>query len=157
MNSCNRISHFRFYISFVLAIVIFVGCKENSTVSIQSSAPQNTPVVVSTTNAFTYAIDANTYTDSTADDLTFSSDSLACTLAVGSYLSGDASLYIRDSTDSIVFYDSITTNKVIVITQSGKGIPKRFTLSCNNFTGKISFALSRTGGLSIDSYISIFR
>jgi hypothetical protein len=143
MNSYKRIAHFGFYIPILLAIVVFIGCKENSTVSIQSSAHQNIPVVVSTTDVFTYAIDANAYADSTADDLTFSSDSLACTLTVSGYLSGDASLYIRDSTDSIVFYNSITTNETIVITQAGKGIPKRFTLSCNTFTGKISFVLSR--------------
>ena len=142
MNSWNRISHFRYYILIVLIIVVFIGCKENSTVSIQSSASQNAPVVVSTTNAFTYAINANAYTDSTAYDLTFSSDSLACTLAVSSYSSGNASLSIRDSTDSIIFYNFVTTDETIVITQAGKGIPKRFTLSCNNFTGKISFVLS---------------
>lgn len=142
MNSSNRISHFSFYIPILLAIVVFVGCKENSTVSIQSSTPKNTPVVVSTTNIFTYAIDANAYTDSIAYDLAFSTDSLACTLAVGGYLSGDALMYIRDSTDSIVFFNFVTTNKAIVITQAGKGIPRRFTLSCNNFTGKISLALS---------------
>jgi len=143
MNLRNRISCFSTYNPILLAIVVFIGCKENSTVSVQSSAHQNIPVAVSTTNAFTYAIDAVTYTDSTAYELTFSSDSLACTLAVGSYSSGDASLYIRDSTDSIVFYNSVTTDEAIVITQAGKGIPKRFTLLCNNFTGKISFVLSR--------------
>jgi hypothetical protein len=142
MDSCNRISHFSFYIPILFAIVVFIGCKENSTVSIQSSTPQNTPVVVSTTNAFTYAIDANAYTASTAYDLAFSTDSLAGTLAIGGYLFGNASLYIRDSTNSIVFNDSVTTNQTIVIAQAGKGIPKRFTLSCNNFTGKISFVLS---------------
>jgi hypothetical protein len=143
MNLTIRISHFIFCIPIFLVIVVFDGCKDNSTVSIQSSTPKNTPVVVSTINTFTYAIDANTYADSTAYDLAFSTDSLACTLAVGGYLSGDASLYIRDSTNSIVFYDSITSNKAVVITRTGKGIPRRFTLLCNNFTGKISFILSR--------------
>ena len=143
MNSSNRISHFSFYIPTLLTIVVFGGCKENSTVSIQSSTTNNTPVVVSTTNAFTYAIDANAYTASTAYDLTFSTDSIACTLAVGGYVSGNASMYIRDSMNSIVFHDSVTTNKAIVITQASKGIPRRFILSCNNFTGKISFILSR--------------
>jgi hypothetical protein len=144
MKSLKRISHFSFYIPILLALVIFVGCKENSTVSIQSSALQNTPIIVSTTNAFTYAIDANAYTANTAYDLAFSTDSLACTLVVGGYLSGNASLYIRDSTNSIVLNDSVTTNRKKVTTQAGTGIPKRFTLSSNNFTGKISFVLSRT-------------
>jgi hypothetical protein len=89
-------------------------------------------------------IDANAYTASPAYDLTFSTDSLAYTLVVDGYLSGNASLYIRDSTNSIVLNDSITTNQKKVTTQTGTGIPKRFTLSCNNFTGKISFVLSRT-------------
>jgi hypothetical protein len=144
MSSSNRILHFSFYIPLLLAIMVLVGCKENSTVSIQSSASQNIPVVVSTTNAFTFAIDANAYTASNVYDLTFSTDSLACTLAVGGYVSGNASLYIRDSTTFNVFNDSITTNQASATTQAGKGTPRQFTLSCNNFTGKISFALSRT-------------
>jgi hypothetical protein len=95
-------------------------------------------------NAFTYVIDANAYNTNTAYDLTFSTDSLAGTLTVGGYLSGNASLYIRNSIYPNIFHDSITTNKTIVIAQAGNGIPSQFTLSCNNFTGKISFVLSRT-------------
>jgi hypothetical protein len=144
MNSNNRITYISSFILILFAIVIFVGCKENSNVTIQTSTPQNTPVVVKTMNAFTYVIDANTYNTNTAYDLTFSTDSLAGTLTVGSYLSGNASLYIRNSINPNIFHDSITTNKTIVIAQAGNGIPNQFTLSCNNFTGKISFVLSRT-------------
>mgnify|MGYP001579145856 FL=1 len=143
MNSNNRISYFCSYASILFTVIMFVGCKEFSTSSTPPTIINNTAVVVTVTNAFTYAIDANAYTTNKIYDLSFSTDSLACTLTVGGYLSGNASINIGSTTNTVVYSDSIFSNKTIVILQSGKGIPKQCTLICNNFTGKISFVLSR--------------
>jgi hypothetical protein len=125
--------------SLVITICL-LGCKEDTSTN---STPANIPVIANTTNAFAFTLVANSYTSNSAYDLTFSTDSLACSITVTNQTSGNASIKILDSTSSIVYSDSLLSNKVLAFTQANKGIPKSIKLAFNNYTGTLVFALSR--------------
>jgi serine protease inhibitor len=123
-----------------------VGCKDNTS----SNNPAvvngtNTPVIANTSNAFAFTLTANAYTANTVYDVSFSSDSLACSLTIAHQTTGAGSLIILDSTNSLVYSDSTLSNKVVALTQSNKGIPKSIRMIFNGYTGTIYFALSKNG------------
>ncbi len=126
----------------LLAITICLfDCKQDTSTN---SASANIPVIASTTNAFTFTLVSNSYTSSLAYDLSFSTDSLAYAITITNQTSGNASLIIFDSNSSIVYSDSLLSNKVLAFTQTNKGIPKNIKLAFNNYTGTLVFALSRS-------------
>ncbi len=127
-------------VTLLVTTICFIGCKDDATTN---STPSNIPVVANTTNAFSYSIVANSYSSSTDYNLTFTSDSLSCTITVTNQTLGNASVKILDSTNSIVYSDSLLSNKVVAFTQANKGIPKTLKLTFNNYTGTLIFALSR--------------
>ena len=140
-----RIRNFFFSLPLILiAASLFIGCDKNTTdVTIPTNTViGNTPVNVSATNAFTYTIDANGFTTNAGQDLSFTSDSLVYTIVVTGYSSGSATIEVTNQTGAVMMHDSVTTNKVSTIVDSGKGIPKRCMLNFSNFTGKLNFVLA---------------
>ncbi len=127
--------------TLAVAIMCFAGCKENTSTNPRST---NIPVVASTTNAFAINLTANSYTSNAEYGLAFSTDSLSCSIVVANQTSGNASITISDSSNSIVYRDSLLANQVLAFTQAGKGIPKLIKLVFNNYTGTLDLALSRT-------------
>jgi hypothetical protein len=127
--------------SLVITICL-LGCKEDTSTN-STSTPANIPVIANTTNAFAFTLVANSYTSNSAYNLSFSTDSLSCSITVANQTSGNASLKILDSTSSIVYSDSLLSNKVLAFTQANKGIPKSIKLAFNNYTGTLVIALSR--------------
>ena len=118
----------------------FAACVDIA--SSPTSTASNAPVVVNVTNAFTYVMMANGYTASVSYDLTFTTDSLAYTLVVANWGAGNATFAVGDASANTIVRDSVFTSKVRTVVQSGKGIPRRFMLGFQNFTGRISLALA---------------
>ncbi len=127
-------------IALLAGTIFFVGCKENI---LTNSTSANIPVIANTTNAFAFTLIANSYSSEIEYDLSFSTDSLSYSITVFNQTSGDGSLTILDSNNSIVYSDTLLINKVVAFTQAAKGIPKTIKLTFNNYTGTLSFALSR--------------
>ena len=128
-------------VAVVCVIVAFAaGCKKNDSVN---SPNDNIPVIANAANAFTFDLSATSYTGNQQYTLLFSTDTLACSITIVGQTSGTGSLTIADSNYVIVYADSALTNQVLAFTQSGKGIPKHFSMTFNNYTGVITFALSR--------------
>jgi serine protease inhibitor len=130
----------RIIVSIVLVLVL-AGCKKDGTVD---PAAANMPVIANTQNAFAFDLVATAYTSNAVYPLSFSTDSLSCALTITGQTAGNGSLRIVDSTSSTVYSDSTLSNKIVALTQTGKGIPKNITLEFNNYTGIINFALSRS-------------
>lgn len=127
-------------IALLAGTIFFVGCKENI---LTNSTSANIPVIANTTNAFAFTLIANSYSSDIEYDLSFSTDSLSYSITVFNQTSGDGSLTILDSNNSIVYSDTLLINKVVTFTQAAKGIPKTIKLTFNNYTGTLSFTLSR--------------
>lgn len=129
----------------IAAAVVAGGCKESTPTNIVDS--RNTPVLAVTANSLSYVIDADRYSASSSSELSFTSDTVAISLASGGYVGGYAVLTVSAAGGVVIFSDSITSNKAIAITQSARGIPVRLTSAFSNFTGKVSFVVSRTSAV----------
>ncbi len=123
-----------------LATICFVGCKQDTSTNSPSSS---IPIIANTTDAFAFALVANSYTSSTEYNLTFSTDSLSFAITVSNQTTGSASFIILDSNSVVVYSDSLLSNKVLAFTQTNKGIPKIIKLNFNNYTGTLNIALAR--------------
>ncbi len=133
-----------FLIVSIVAVALTGGCKKNNSVN----APiVNTPVVTNVPNAFTFNLNATAYTGTPRYTLSFSTDTLACSLTVTGKTTGSGSLIVVDSNYSTVYADSALSNQVVVFTQSGKGVPKRISMMFKSYAGTISFALSRSSAV----------
>lgn len=131
----------RAFIVIVLVLAsLLIGCNKNSTSP--TATINNTPVAVSVTNAFTFTIDANGYSANAGYDLSFNTDSLVFSLVASNFGSGNASVTVSNLTGGVAMHDSVFSNTVTAIIQSGTGIPKRCTLGFQNFTGKLTLALT---------------
>lgn len=126
-------------ISFLVIAAYFAGCTEDTTVN-----PPNTPVIASTSNAFAYTLAANSYSANSEYELSFTTDSLAYSIIVSGYMSGNGSLTIMDSNNLNVYAESLQSNKVVAFTQTNHGIPKKVKLVFNGFSGTFNFALAKS-------------
>jgi hypothetical protein len=120
-----------------------IGCKqEQNTVVVAPPVSYNTPVVASALNSFSYVIYAQQYSGSSSQDLTFNSDSLSVALTVGSYSGGLARLSVTDSLGRSAYADTITGNKIVALSDLKTYAPRRFAITCTNFTGSMTVALA---------------
>ncbi len=141
-------------LTLVFFLIAPLGCGNNpSGISTFSSRDTvgNAPVIVSVQNVFTYAIDAKTYTESDTIDFNFSTDRITCSLASANFSLGSVTIVISNSTDSVVFSDSVLANKSTVVSVSRKGIPTRCILACTTYTGTLSFVVvgDTSGGANL--------
>jgi hypothetical protein len=127
-----------------MLVCLVAGCKKDSTTSPEAGANANIPVIANTMNAFALNLTAQSYSATIEYDLSFSTDSLACSLTVVGQTQGNGILRVADSSYSTVYADSSLQNKVAASTQTGKGIPRKIKAVFNNYTGVISFAMARS-------------
>jgi hypothetical protein len=144
----NAISSFHITKSYItlFSLGIFLsGCTNSNSNNPMTpvTVATNTPVIASVTNAFTYVIMANNYTQNQDWALTFTSDSLVLAVVSSNYKSGSLYFSVTDSTNAAIFQDTLTTNSVTTLIQSGKGIPKHCTINCSAYTGNVTFTLSK--------------
>ena len=128
---------------FLLAFAVYLtGCTDDDD-SVNSSY-YNTPVISTTTDALAYSLVAESYTQTAGYNLSFTSDSLAYSLIIANYFSGIGSLRIKDTSGTIIYEETLQGNKVYTITESDNGIPGKFEIDFDRFTGTVNFALAKS-------------
>lgn len=130
-------------IALLSFLIYLTGCTDDESVN---AGIYNTPIFSQTTDALSYTLVADTYTSNAAYNLSFTSDSLAYSLIITSYFSGISSMRIKDSSGAVIYVDTLQGNRVYSIVEKAQGIPQRFEIDFDHFTGKINFALARSGG-----------
>jgi hypothetical protein len=126
---------------FLLAFAVYLtGCTDDDI----NSSYYNTPVISKTTDALAYSLVADYYTQTAGYNLTFTSDSIAYSLIIANYFSGIGSLRIKDTSGTIIYEEILQGNKVISFTETDQGIPQKFEIDFDHFTGSINFALAKT-------------
>jgi hypothetical protein len=128
---------------FLLLTTYFLGCNKNNITNPMPTSTNNIPIIANAPNAFSFVLAANSYTSSTDFNVSFTTDSLACSIVISNQTSGNASLAILDSNNAVVYSDSLLNNQVLAFTQANRGIPKLIKLDFTGYTGTLSFALSR--------------
>lgn len=128
---------------FLLPFAIyFTGCTDDD--NIVNSSYYNTPVISKTTDALAYSLVAESYTQTAGYNLTFTSDSLSYSLIIANYFSGIGSLRIKDTSGTVIYEEILQGNKVISLTQTDNGIPGKFEIDFDPFTGTINLALAKS-------------
>lgn len=128
-------------LSLVVFTINFIGCTDDESVN---PGFYNTPVISKATDALTYSLAADYYTSNAAYNLSFTSDSLAYSLTITNYFSGIGSLRIKDSIGTIIYVDTLQGNRIYSIVEKAQGIPHRFEIDFDHFTGKLNFALAKS-------------
>ena len=129
---------------FLLAFAIyFTGCTDDDD-SVNSSY-YNTPVISKTTDALAYSLVAESYTQTAGYNLIFTSDSLAYSLIITNYFSGIGSMRIKDTSGTVIYEETLQGNKILSFTQTDIGIPGKFEIDFDRFTGTVNFALAKSG------------
>jgi len=129
---------------FLLAFAVYLtGCTDDDNIN---SSYYNTPVISKTTDALAYSLVAESYTQTAGYNLTFTSDSLAYSLIITNYFSGIGSLRIKDTSGIVIYQETLQGNKIFSFTQTDNGIPGKFEIDFDRFTGTINFALAKSGG-----------
>ena len=130
------------FISLLSLAAYFFSCTEET---VLEPPYANTPVIKSTTNAFSYVLAGNSFSGNMEYELAFTSDSLAYSIVVSSYKSGSGSLTILNGNNTIVYSEPLQSNKVLAFTQMNKGIPNRIKFLFNGFSGTLTFGLAKSG------------
>ena len=127
---------------FIIATTVFLGsCRDKSTTT-EVHDNLNSPVTAIGTNGFTYTVNANQYSETSQNDLTFLSDSLVVTLSCSNYLSGQAIISVKDSQNVSIFLDTVKSNKTIAIAHLKATKPKHCNIDINNLTATLVFVLA---------------
>ena len=96
-------------ILFILIIGIsslfIVGCSDDSKdITNPITTPyDNTPVVVNALNAYTFTLNANDFSITRVDSLSFDADSLVVTLTLANHSTGDGDISIVAANSAIIF------------------------------------------------------
>lgn len=133
------------YLTLLLTLLIFiVSCTDENEIVTPYS---NTPVVAYTQNAFAYTLVAHNYSATADYDIDFNSDSLAYSLVISNYKSGDGQVAVfMQPQSSYVYAEQLNSNKVISFTQNGISVPRKIHFEFDNFSGSISFSLAKSNG-----------
>lgn len=127
---------------FLLVLTVYIsGCTDDDSVN---PSYYNSPVISKTKNALAYSLIAEYYTQTAGYNLSLTSDSLAYSLIIANYFSGIASLRIKDTSGTIIYEETLQGNKVISFMEADNGIPGKFEIDFDRFTGTVNFALAKS-------------
>ena len=128
----------------LLPAILFISCTEENEIITPYS---NTPVVAHTQNAFAYTLVAHNYSATADYNINFNSDSLAYSLVISNFKSGDGEVAVfMQAPSSYVYAEELNSNKVISFTQNDVGVPRKVHFEFDNFSGTISFSLAKANG-----------
>ncbi len=130
-----------FHYFIIVIVVCFTSCRDNST-SPSVYDNNNSPVTTNVTNSFTYTVNANQYSDSSQNILSFVSDSLVVTLTSSNYVSGQAIVSVRDSLNAPIFTDTVTSNTTTTIAHLKTTTPRYCNIVISSMTAKLVFVLA---------------
>ena len=130
------------FLSLLAQAANFLSCTEET---VLEPLYTNTPVIKSTTNAFSYVLAAHSFSGNMEYELAFTSDSLAYSVVVSNYKTGSGSLRVIDGNNITVYSEPLQSNKVLAFTQTNKGIPKKIKFLFNEFSGTFNLGLAKSG------------
>ncbi len=125
----------------VLSVLSFYSCKKSDIISVDNPAA-NTPVVVNTSNAFSFTVDANSFNYSETHNLQFSADTLSVAITVSGYVSGTGNIEIEDSKGASIYQKDLTNSTIFVDVFKLVTMPKTLIFNLSHFTGKAVISIA---------------
>lgn len=128
-------------VPLMIVLVLFISSCEDNAMDPPIDLTVNAPVIANIANSFTYTVRARNFTADVSGVLTFSSDSLTITVTSSEYASGSAIVAVRDSFNSVIFTDTVRSNKVTAITNFKTTTPKSYAINVAGLTGTLVFVV----------------
>ena len=104
---------------------------------------RNVPVLVNTLNVVTFAVEANAFSYNRIEPVQFQTDSLVMTLAVSNFGMGTGKITVNGIPDTLLYTENLAGDQVEVRTDMRGCTPKMITIRMDNYTGSVSFVLSK--------------
>lgn len=128
------------FLTLILCALSLLSCNETTTVHIPDPTI-NIPVITNVEDAYTYTVNAETFSDSVSGILDFTTDESVITYTVLDYSEGSIRVKVDDTASCPIYQDLIENNVVLVDNLNQK--PYLIELVLDNFTGTLEFVLAR--------------
>lgn len=128
-------------IPLAAAALVLSSCNES--VDSNADAQKNHPVLVNTTDAVTFTVDAANFNFNIADSLSFSGTPVVRTLVVSEYSSGTGYIIVEGSASTVLLSDTLNSDRILAGTTFTASAPTRIAIALTNYSGKVTFALAR--------------
>jgi len=115
----------------------------NESVDSGTDAQKNHPVLVNTTDAVTFTVDAANLNFNIADSLSFTGTPVVRTLVVSEYTSGVGYIIVEGNASTVLVSDTLNSNRILAGTEYAASAPTRIAIALTNYSGKVTFALAR--------------
>ena len=102
------------------------------------------PVIINTTNNYTYTVQAEEYSHTFTDYLNFNSDTLEVYIMLGNYVDGNGNISIASDSNTI-FVDTLNSNKTFIKTGINVNVPNSVRMEFDDFSGDFSLLLKAGG------------
>ena len=119
------------------------SCQTMITVPDDFVEGKNVPVFVNSLDVVTFAVEANAFSYDKIEPIQFRTDSLVLTLAVSNFGAGTGQITVSGILDTLLYTENLAGNQVDVLTDMKGCIPKTVAIRMNNYTGSVSFVLSK--------------
>ncbi len=130
------------HIFFLLTLLLIFACVEDP--ADPNNPNNNMPVIINTTDNYTFTIHAEDYSNTNSDQLIFSSDTLEVYITLGNYSDGNGNISI--TSDSIeIFVDTLNANKTLIRTGIIVDVPSTVNMDFVDFSGDLSIILKAGG------------
>lgn len=123
-------------------LALFLSCNENNVLVNTPYPGQNSPTITVAQNAFTFSVNAVALSFLSSGGLSFTGDSLVYTLSVAGYQGGTGLVKVMDEAGNTILSDSLNSSRTIDNMLVWGRIPAGYYISLENFTGRVSLALT---------------
>lgn len=125
-------------------LVLFNSCREDDNFLLYPDLEQNEniPVVLNSTNIFTFSITAYKYSNNLTERLYFNTDSNFITIVLKNIIADKSFIEIYSQNDELIFEQLLTSDLVFHENLLIPKIPYYFKLQLLNFTGNMTFVIS---------------
>ncbi len=130
------------YAILIFLLLFLIACVEDPTDP--NNPNNNMPIIINTTNTYTYTIQAEDYSHELTDYLSFNSDSIEVYITLGNYSSGSGNIRI-ESDSLIIFVDSLNSNRTFIKTGIVVDVPNRADIKFEEFSGDLSMVIKAAG------------
>ena len=134
---------------FLIVIILFFlllinNCREDDNFLLYPHLEQNEniPVVLNSTNIFTFSITANKYSNNFTERLYFNTDSIFVTIVLKNIKADSSFIEIYNQNDELLLEKSLTSDLVLHENLLMFKIPYYIKMQLLNFTGNMTFVIS---------------
>ena len=136
----------RYLIAVLLlaASLLVVSCRHRDNPVDYSSGDyfSNTPVTANVEDAYTYVVNASSFTYEQLQPIAFTTDSLTVAITVRNFSKGQGTIDLRDAGNNLLYSKTISSGLVSAEVIKLPGLAKKINLSFTRFSGQFTLSIA---------------